>query len=128
IMYRTRRFLRRNAAAAAGVAAGILLIVGLTGFYTFSLAVAGERARSEAERAQQISDYLVGLFESEDPYGETGEVDNVRALMQRGTARAEELAGQPEVHARMLNVLGRVELALSQYQSAEELLQRSLAI
>lgn len=128
VVYRTMKFLRRNAAAAAGVTAGTLLVVGLTTFYTIRLAEAGELARAEAESAQQISDYLVELFESGDPYQDPGGADNVDSLLQRGRAKAEELSGRPEVYARMLNVLGRVEMARSRYGPAQELLEQALAI
>lgn len=128
VIYRTKKFLRRNAAAAATVAAGATLVVGLTAFYAIRLAQAGERARSEAESARQISDYLVELFESGDPYEGPEGADGVEALLQRGRARAEELSDRPEMHARMLNVLGRVEMARSRYEPAEALLEQALAI
>ena len=48
--------------------------------------------------------------------------------MALGEARAEKLAGQPLVQARMLDTIGRVYASLGQHERAEPLLRRALSI
>src|SRR5690606_1394480 len=90
--YRTSKFLRRNRKATiAGGLAGIALIT-LTAFYTIGISRERDRATLEAERAQQVSDYLIDLFETGDPYAVDADVADIRTLLARGEQRAEELA------------------------------------
>jgi eukaryotic-like serine/threonine-protein kinase len=128
LRYWTGKFLRRNRRPAAAAALVAALIVGLVGFYTVQLTEQRDLAFAEAEKAAQISDYLIGLFEAGDPYAAEAEKLDVRALLERGERRAEELAGQPAVKAAMLNVLGRVHTQLSDFDRAESLLRRALEL
>jgi tetratricopeptide (TPR) repeat protein len=53
---------------------------------------------------------------------------NARALLARGLARAHELAGQPALQAQMLDVVGRLETRLGEYDRARPVLQEALAL
>jgi eukaryotic-like serine/threonine-protein kinase len=128
IRYRTRRFVGRNRQPIAAAAAMSLVLLGIIGFYTARLADQRDRARIEAEKAAQISNYLIDLFEAGDPFNpEAGEL-NVQSLLERGERRAAELASQPELKAQMLDVLGRLYTRLSEYDRAEKLLRRALML
>ncbi|MGH9162450.1 MAG: serine/threonine-protein kinase, partial [Vicinamibacteraceae bacterium] len=67
--YRTSKFVRRHARAVAGVAAALILVVGIAGYYTTRLAVARDRARLEAEKAAQVSQILTGACPVPGPEG-----------------------------------------------------------
>jgi eukaryotic-like serine/threonine-protein kinase len=126
--YRAGKFLRRNRGrviAAALVGAGLL---GLGGYHTVRLAEQRDRAQLSAEKAERISEYLIGLFEAGDPYAAGAEDLSVGTLLERGERRAEELRGQPALQAAMLNVLGRVYSQLSDYERAGPLLERALEL
>ncbi|MDT8437300.1 MAG: serine/threonine-protein kinase, partial [Gemmatimonadota bacterium] len=144
--YRLTKFARRNRAAVAAVAAGIVTVIGLTAFYTARLAEQRRLAREEAAKATLVADYLVDLFEAGDPFapgaaGGTAPVDpdgdttaarpgnpDARTLLARGVSRAEALAGQPAVQAALFDVLGQVHMRLSDYGRADSLLRRALAL
>ncbi len=126
VRYQVGKFLRRNRRPVAAAAVVIALVAGIVGFYTVRLAEERNRARAEAAKAEQISDYLIGLFEAGDPY----EADSlsVSALLARGALQAEALDGQPAVQAQMLDVLGRVYVLLSRYDRAAPLLREAVAL
>lgn len=124
--YRAGKFLRRNRGRVVVAAAAIGVLI--AGSIAHSVRLSAEKARAEfeASKARHVTDYLVGIFESADPYAEPD--TDVRTLLERGETQVAELADQPPLQAELLGVLGRVRVALSDYDRAEELLTRSLAM
>ena len=130
LAYRGAKFVRRHAAAVAAAAAVLALLAGLTAFYTARLAQERDVARLQAGKATQITRLLTELLTGADPYSNRkgGEV-SVRALLDAGAGRIEkELAGQPELQAEMLTVMGRVYQRLGVLDTARTLLERGLAV
>ena len=119
--YRISRFVSRNKAAVSAAAMGAALLIGTSTFYTVRLAEERDLARIEAERATQVSDFLAELFETEE--GET----TARTLLDRGAERLEaDLADQPDVLARLREVVGRAYLAIGEDQEAVEMFTAAL--
>jgi non-specific serine/threonine protein kinase/serine/threonine-protein kinase len=110
--YRLGKFVKRNKAAvsaafvvAAGLAVGAALAtVGMV------RAVRAERvAASEAEAAQQVADFLVGLFEVSDPDEARGNAVTAREILDRGVQHISlELEDQPITQARLMHTMARV--------------------
>lgn len=125
--YRTGKFIRRHrsSVAIAGVA-----LAGL-GAAVVGVARQAELARRERDRAeaalaqsQEVTEYLIGLFEAADPGQATIEPEAARALLRQGLMRVEELSAQPLVQAGMLDALGMVLVNLGQFGQAAELISR----
>ncbi|MCR6662161.1 MAG: serine/threonine-protein kinase [Luteimonas sp.] len=123
--YRAGKFARRNKGGVALATATVLaLVMGLAG----TLWQASEAAR-EAELAGEVERFLVGLFESNEPGGERSEMPDTATLLGRGVNRARtELAGQAELQARMLGVLGKIHYAIGKDQEAKEQLEEALSL
>ena len=129
LAYRIRKFVRRNRLPVALGGAALAIAIGF-GF----VIVAGQReaerqrdlARLESEKAGEVTEFLLGLFEASDPSATLGEETTARQLLARGAARVEEMAGRPAVQQRMLDVLGTVFGHLGNYQKAEEMLRQAL--
>ncbi len=131
LWYRASSFVRRHRAGVSATAAVVLLIAGLTAFYTTRLTAERDRARLEAEKAAKVSELLTGLLTGADPYAtrETRGEPTVRALLDAGAARLEkELEGQPELQAEIMTVMGRVYQRLGLHDKARPLLERALAL
>jgi serine/threonine protein kinase/tetratricopeptide (TPR) repeat protein len=131
LRYRTAMFVRRHARGVAMIVGVVVLLGGLTGFYTSRLATERDRARLEADKAAQVSELLTRMLTSADPYStpETRGEPTVRGLLDAGAARVQtELVGQPELQAEILTVLGRVYRRLGAYDKAQPLLEQALAI
>ncbi len=129
--YRTAKFLRRRWRAVTAVSAAALLVVVLTSFYTVRLASERNHARFEAEKATKVSDLLISMLTAADPFSSLHETKEptVRGLLDRGDARVhKELAGQPDMQAQMLTVMGRVYERLGANDKAQALLEEALAI
>jgi tetratricopeptide (TPR) repeat protein len=130
LSYRTAKFLRRRWRAVTAAGAAALLIMVLTGFYTARLAAERNRARFEADKATKVSDLIVSLLSAADPFSAPGANEpTVRGLLDVGADRAhKELAGQPEMQAQLLTVIGRVYQRLGADDKAQALLEEALAI
>lgn len=129
VSYRAAKFVRRHTGGVVTTAAVILLLAGLIGFYTARVAAERDRARLEAGKAAQVSELLAGLLTGADPWATRDAKDlTVRGLLDAGAARVQkELAGQPEVKAAMLSVMGRTYQRLGEPDKARPLLEEALA-
>jgi tetratricopeptide (TPR) repeat protein len=122
-VYQFRKFARRNRAALAIVAIVVLSIVA----FAVNATIQARRVAVEAEAAKQVSDLLVGLFQSIDPAQARGDTVTVREVLDRGVD--DILANedvQPLVRARALQVLGEVYQHLGNYEQAEPLLKKAI--
>ena len=129
IPYRLRTFVHRHTAATVTAAASLAILVGLVAFYTFELGLERDRARVEARKATEVSDFLTGLFEISAPTRSRGEAVTARELLDRGAERVDrELADQPELQAAMMTVIGSVYGELAMFDEARPLLEQAVAI
>ncbi len=128
--YRLGKFVRRHRAgvAAAASVAGLIVAFALT-MTVQSRRLAQERDRTALalDRAEEVGEFLVGLFSGANPTQEPTRLTAID-LLDRGLDRAEELEGQPEVQADMFNTVGRAYAELAQFDKAEPLLERALAM
>ncbi len=128
--YRAAKFARRHKTGVAMTVAAFVTVLG------FAVAMGGlaERTARERDKAEQVTAFLVGLFESSDPRVTLGDTVTVREVLDRGAERVGvELADQPEVRATLMQVLGKVytELGLTdeasaQWEAALDLRERTL--
>jgi serine/threonine protein kinase/tetratricopeptide (TPR) repeat protein len=127
--YRARKFIGRHTAGVSAAASIVLLIAALIGFYTWRLANERDRARVEAAKARQVSEFLTGLFQVSDPGEAKGRNITARELLDKGAAKIEkELAGEPAVQATMMTIIGRVYQSMGLYDDAAPLLEKALGI
>jgi serine/threonine protein kinase/tetratricopeptide (TPR) repeat protein len=128
--YRSRKFIRRHTSGVAATAAVVVLVAGLTAVYTTRLAAQRDRAQREAAKAVKVSELMMGLLTSADPYtirGGTAQ-PTVRDVLDSGAAEVQkELAGEPELQAEMLTTMGRTYRRLALFDKAEQLLEEALA-
>jgi eukaryotic-like serine/threonine-protein kinase len=129
-LYRTRKFVGRHMLA---VAASAVAIVTLAAFATITFVqaqrIAYERdvATAERTRAEQVSSFLVELFELSDPSRSRGNQVTARELLDIGARRVSfGLAGQPETRATLLGTIGTVYQSLGLYLDSVPLLEEGL--
>jgi serine/threonine protein kinase/tetratricopeptide (TPR) repeat protein len=88
-----------------------------------------DRANREARTSQQVSEFLVSLFEISDPFEGRGKDVKAREILDSGSARiTSELKDQPEIQATLSDTMGRVYGNLGIYDKAIELVQAGLEI
>ena len=131
VLYRAGKFVRRHrtVVAAAGAVSLALVVAAIALTIGFVRATRAEaRAREEAETAQQVSKFLVGLFKVSNPGEARGNSITAREVLDRGAENiATTLDDQPEVKSNLERTLGEVYISLGLYEKAVELLQKAVA-
>jgi tetratricopeptide (TPR) repeat protein len=129
-LYRTRKFVgRHKLAVAASVAAMVTLAAFATITFIQAQRIAYERdvATAERTRAEQVSSFLVELFELSDPSRSRGNQVTARELLDIGARRVSlGLADQPETRATLLGTIGAVYQSLGLYSDSVALLEEGL--
>ena len=132
VAYRTRKFLRRHRVAVTVV--GVVALALVAGLAAATLGLiearrANTRAEREAATAEEVSEFLVGLFEVSDPGEARGNTVTAREVLDTGVERiAGELSGEPRVRAKMLATMGRVYSKLGLSGDAVPLLEEAYAL
>lgn len=127
--YRAKKFLRRNGGTVAATTLIALLLVGYAVTVTVQarrIATQRDRAQTEAARAEEVSQFLVDLFEAADPEEAQGDTIPARTLLRRGAEQVSTLDGQPQVQANLLHTMGRVHRRLGDLDRAAGLIRKSL--
>ncbi|MGZ8378984.1 MAG: tetratricopeptide repeat protein [Gemmatirosa sp.] len=131
LAYRARKFVTRHRWSVAAAAVIVVLLVA----YAATVTVQASRVRRaldqallEAEKAEQVTDFTLALFEAVDGDAAARGGLTVRELLARGAARAERLDAQPAAQSQMLDVVGRVHQRLGDYAAAAPYLERALAL
>ncbi|MEM1042492.1 MAG: serine/threonine-protein kinase [Bacteroidota bacterium] len=124
--YRMQRFAGRHRIGVAITAAVLAAAVLFTLYHTQRLAAERDQARRAADRAEQVSGFLTGLFKGADPTVAVGDTLTARALLDQGRQRMETaLQDQPLLRADLLRVLGEVHVHLGLFDEAAALLTQS---
>lgn len=124
--YRGSKFLRRHKTGLAVMTVFLIAAVSFSLLYTLRISQERDRAEMEAQKAEQVTEFMMGLFESNNPGKSVGDTVTARQLLETGVNQAEQLTGQPEIQAQMFDVVGRVYKNLGEYEKSYTLLKRSL--
>lgn len=127
--YRSRKFLRRNAATAAASALGLATIVALTIGFTLRLSEERDTAELERNTAEQVSAFVIDVFQSADPFQSKGERLTVREALDDGITQLQgELEDAPAIKSRILRAIADVYLGLGVYEQTADIARQSIAL
>lgn len=129
--YRTRKFVSRHKTGFSATVVIILMLIGYATSITYhsqQTQAALSQAQTETAKAEQVTEFLLSLFEASDPAETLGDTVTARVLLERGVQQAEELNNQPEVQAQMFDLTGQIYSRLGNYNQAFDLLSRALSI
>jgi tetratricopeptide (TPR) repeat protein len=127
--YRALRFAKRHAWGLAAVTAIVALLC------VYAISMAAQRSRIElalskatvgALKAEQITEFMLGLFQASEQGQAFADTLTARELLNRGVARAREMAGQPEVRAQMLDAVAQIHMQLGEFESARAVFEEAL--
>jgi serine/threonine-protein kinase len=128
-VYRAMLFVRRHRWAVT--ASAVVALVFFATVLHFTLRVRAERdaARAQAERATQVSQFLVDMFTVADPDVNRGDKLTATEILDRGAKTLDgSLASQPRLRGNLAEVIGRVYMNLGDFPRAEPLLRQALQI
>ena len=130
--YRLKKFVQRNRVTVLAGATIFLLLIGFSismVIQSRALATQRDRAQIEAEKATQVAQFLVDLFDNADPNENQGEPVSIEEILKKGAENIEnDLVDQPEVQSTILEHLGRVHNRLGLLDASTELYLRSLEL
>jgi len=109
------------------IVAALAILTILAGGAAYLAEEQRKRAETEAQTSEQVSEFLVGLFEVSDPSEALGDTITAREILDKGAEKIEkELSEQPEVQATLMNTMGEVYMSLGLYDQATPLLENAL--
>ena len=137
--YQAAKFCRRHRfGVAAAATLSLVLVAFAAAMAVQAQRIANERDRAnreaaraaqEAEGARQVSEFLVRSFAVSDPSEARGNSVTAREILDRGARMIDkELAGQPEVQAKLMTTMGNVYQSLGLYGQSVALLRKSLEV
>jgi tetratricopeptide (TPR) repeat protein len=120
---------KRLAALAAALAAGCVVLTGLTAAAVVARNEA-QRQRLHAEKqsltARRTADFMKSLFEVSDPGEARGSSITAREILDRGARQIDSgLGNEPLVRAELTTTLGEVYTSLGLYRTGAELLTKA---
>ncbi|MEM6326288.1 MAG: tetratricopeptide repeat-containing protein kinase family protein [Bacteroidota bacterium] len=122
--YRLSRFVRRHRAGVVAASMVLLAILGGAGVAF----VQAEAARAERDRAEAVTDLLVGLFDGGDPAVAQGDTLTALALLDSASARlGVSLADEPALRSRLQLALSRIYTQQGAFERGDSLLAPALA-
>lgn len=129
--YRMQKFARRRW---KGVVTGLAFIVVLVGggvFYTTQISAERDRAEMEAQKAEEVTEFLISLFNASNPYAVSRSPEDIRVTDILETAEEKlraEGTNDPILQATLLHAVGRVYNRVSEYDKAGKLLREAQAM
>lgn len=122
---------QKRIAQVAGAMGVLALAMGGLAIYAFQQEAIAEEQRAIAERERDTAaaslDYLVSIFEIANPATENPKTITALTILERGLEKLDsELAGRPEVQARLLGALGDVYANLGEVTTAQGILERAM--
>ncbi len=130
--YRARKFVARHTAGVTAAAGVVLLLAGFGVAMSLQASrIAQERdiASQERAKAEQVTEFLVDVFQANDPNEAQGVEMTAGQILSRGREKVrQELAEEPEAQAAVLDAMGRVYRSLAEYDSAEVILEAAREI
>jgi non-specific serine/threonine protein kinase/serine/threonine-protein kinase len=123
--YRLQKYVRRHR---AGVAVAAAFLVLLSGFAVMQ-AIQLRRITRERDRANRVTEFITGMFKVSDPSESRGNTVTAREILDKASKDIDvSLAKDPELQAKMMDVMGEVYDDLGLYHRAEALLGQALEI
>jgi len=130
LVYRTKKFLRRNKTIVTPVSIIFILInLGLAGVLWQGYIAAKERdiAKLEADKSNRIKSFLLEMISSPDPLKDGSEVKVIDVITDASQKLSRELSDYPEIEAEIRTMLANTYQNIGVYDSAEtELLKADL--
>jgi len=111
------------------IAAAIVIAILAVLKYTFDLRQERSQAIAARDQAEELVDFLIGLFEVSDPGEARGRTITAREILARGADEVSaELGDQPITQAKLMETIGVVYANLGLYDEARPLLERALEL
>lgn len=123
--YRFLKFFNRNKKATLFLAAILLLITGFSIFHTTQIGIERNEAQMEAARADEVTSFLVDLFDSSHPTYAPGEEITAEDLLEQGLERTDQISDLP-VKSEILATIGQAYTQLGEHDTGREIFHQAI--
>ncbi|MES1196166.1 MAG: tetratricopeptide repeat protein, partial [Steroidobacter sp.] len=122
-LYRTLKLVQRNATASIlSVTVALSLIA-----FAITTYIQSKHIEREQVRAEQVSQFMIDLFQQADPSHSRGNEIKVREMLDVGAKHIlNDLSNHPDVQASLLGAMGDVYRGLGLYDESRQLLEAAL--
>ncbi len=125
VFYRIKKLLRRNRLLVAGL--GLLMLVAV--MFSSLMAWQAKEIAVERDKALQVMDLLVEVFETASPTKFPGQDLTASEILERGTKHvSDQLVDQPDVQAALLEVIARTQQNLGNYSEAQQAFEAAMEL
>ncbi|MFW6157600.1 MAG: protein kinase domain-containing protein, partial [Balneolaceae bacterium] len=126
LRYQASKFFNRHQKKLS-VAAGVLVLtLSFFAFYSYRMTQERNNAEQQAAKAEQISGFIIDIFESNYPENARGDTVPVQDVLREGLRSVESLNEQPLVQAEMYSVIGNIFRHMGSYDEASDALEASI--
>lgn len=126
--YRSKKFYKRHQAGILAGFAVLLMLISLAGFHTWRVAQERDFAQFEADRAEEVTSFLVSMLELNNPEESSGNDITINDALNRGI----ELLDQEELsvlsRATILGTIGSIQKNNGEIDPAGINLQTAIAL
>lgn len=126
--YQFKRYLGRHKKPLIAATGVFFMIIAFAFFYTHQITKERNYALKQAQKADQLTLFLMDLFKASRPSESKGKEVTAGELLNRAEQRADMLATQPAIQAQMFDVIGRIYRRLGDFEKSYNLLNKSLSI
>ena len=123
--YRASKFVGRHKKSLTLSAVIMMLIIGLIGFYTWRLTEERNRAQIQSERAEEMTNFLLSLFRSNNPKESVGEDMTASEILKRGLQKIDSKPVSSYNKALILGSIGQIQLNMGQVDEAKPNIKRA---
>lgn len=130
LSYRASKFMKRYR---WGVAAAIITLFSLIGGFAVAYWQARvarmerDQARLEKDKAEEVTQFLTGLFEANHPDAVQGDMPTARDLLDAGYQRIDaSFLDNPVLRSEMQALLGKLYIVIDEHEKALPLLEESI--
>ena len=124
-VYRLRKYVRRHAVGVGVTSGAAVLLVAFAVMQTTEL----RRTTRERDRADRITEFMTSMFKVSDPSEARGNSITAREILDKSSKDIDtSLAKDPEMKARMLQVMGTVYEHLGLYSQGAAILRQAVDI
>lgn len=128
-LYVASRFFARNRSWLSILLVGLVGLISLGSYYTIQLQKERNQAIAESKKNKELLGFVTSMFVDADPLYAQGDTLTVYDLLSHGTARVDSLLkGEPELHAEMLQTLGNLYHGLGDYDNADSMVRKAVAV
>lgn len=126
--YKASKFIRRYKTGLSTVAGIVLIVTGIVLYYSWQITQERNIAKTEAEKAEQVTGFLTDLIESNYPENAQGDTITVREFLNQGYDRVQQLDESPAVQASVMQVIAQTYRTLGEMDKAGPLIAQAISI